>query len=278
MNTLMTTLLRAALALITGLSLVSVPALALARDAASVEGGTSVTTGGTSGGANVSATFITRAKAKGDQEIDRRIENLNDLLTRVQGMRALADADKTAIQAAISNQVSMLIALKGKIDADTDAATLRTDVQSVTSSYRIYALIIPQIRIIAAADRIVTISNQMHQFSGKLQARIGEAQAAGFDMTAALAALADYNAKVADAGAQAQAAVSEIATLSPDNGDQASMTANMNALKDARAKIVAAQKDLRDARKDAETILKDVRGKIHASAAASTSASTGTGQ
>ncbi len=272
----MTIILRVIFALGAVLSLTFVPAFAFAKDTVSVDAGASVQTGGASAkaGADASAAFMARAKAKADQEIDRRIENLNDLLTRVQGMHALADADKAAIRATVTNQVNMLTALKGKIDADTDAATLRTDVKSITSSYRIYALIIPQVRIIAAADRIVTIANQMQQLSAKFQARISEAQGAGFDMTAALAALADYNAKVADAGAQAQAAVTEITTLSPDNGDKASMTANANALKDARAKIVAAQKDLRDARQDAATILKEVRGKLPASATASTSAET----
>ncbi|MGA2418327.1 MAG: hypothetical protein ABSF55_03760, partial [Candidatus Staskawiczbacteria bacterium] len=64
---------------------------------------------------------------------------------------------------------------------------------------------------------------------------------------------------IADASAQANAAVSEVSGLLPDQGNTATMQANIAALKDARAKIKTATADLVSARKDMGTIVQDLR-------------------
>ena len=220
----------------------------------------------------------TKSKNRADLEIARRTSSLNDLLTRVSDIKNLSDSDKASISAAINAQLSSLATLKTKIDADTDSVTLKTDVQSITGSYRVYALLIPQVRIIAAADRIVTITREMQELGAKLQARITAAQTSGADVTAAITAFTDFNAQIADAQTNAQAAVTAVAALVPDQGDATKMAANTAALKAARAQIVAAQKDVRAAYADSQTIIKAVKGKPTVAATASTTASAGTAQ
>jgi len=166
-----------------------------------------------------------------------------------------------------------LNALKAKINADTDLETLKGDVKSITDSYRIYALIIPQGGIITAADRIVTISTTMQLIAVKFETRIAAAATAGNDVTALRVVFEEYKAKLADASLQAQAAVNAIVTLVPDNGDAAKKAANTKALKDARAQIVVAQKALQTARKDADKIIIALKGM---KAAASTTTTTET--
>jgi hypothetical protein len=100
----------------------------------------------------------------------------------------------------------------------------------------------------------------MQTLAGKLQTRISAAQSAGNNVTVAQAALTDMNAKLTDANTQAQAAITEVSGLKPDNGDQTVMQSNTAALKDARTKIQTAQKDLVAARKDAGIIVKSVGG------------------
>jgi hypothetical protein len=111
------------------------------------------------------------------------------------------------------------------------------------------------------------------QLSDKFSARIA---ALPSGTSASLSAtLADYNAKIADAKVQANAAVSEVANLKPDNGDTSIQQSNTAALKDARSKTQAAQQDIVAARKDAETIVKGLRG-TGASVSGSASATTTT--
>jgi hypothetical protein len=284
----MSTSIKKFLAILGFAALVLEPAFALAETSASADVSGSVNANvpavtGTpinvSTHAAVGAKLGGSSQARADQELDRRVTNLNSLSARVGFIKNLSDADKASIQSSLSAQVSALSSLKAKIDADTDETVMKTDVESVTASYRIYALVLPQVRIIAAADRIVSVAKNMQALGAKLQERITAAQASGADVSASVTALADFNAKINDAATQAQAAVTEAAALTPDNGDKTKLAANLSALKDARAKVVAGQGDLQAARKDAMSIITAVKGKpISASASGSASANASSGE
>lgn len=253
------------------------PALALAQVGAGVSGSasgdTSVTP--TSASLNVRAkvtastaadtTRAERAKDKAEQEIDRRVAALNALLTRVEAMTKVTDQLKANLKANVENEIDGFTQLKAKVDADTDLATLKTDVQSITQSYRIFVLVIPQGRITAAADRMATVINMMGAIGTKLQARINTAKAAGSDTSALEASLADLGDKLTSAQAHAQAAVAAVAPLTPDQGDKDAMAKNDAAIKSAQAEIKAGTQDLVDGRKDIAAIISGL-GKLDASA------------
>jgi hypothetical protein len=222
--------------------------------------------------ASSSDAMIAKAKTRADAELDRRVKSLQALSGRLQDIARISADLKASLTTDVQTQINTLTSLKAKIDADTDATTLKTDVKSITGSYRIYALVMPKTTILAAADRIKTIADNMATVSVKLQDRISASGSA--DVSALNASLADMNAKIADAKVQAQAAIDLVANLSPDNGDQAKMTANHNALVSARAKIRAGMQDLQTARKDMGAILKGT--KINASSTTAVSASSST--
>ena len=218
---------------------------------------------------------ITTAKDRADQEIDRRVAKLNDLTTQVQAMIKVSDAEKANLAGAIQAQINDLTTLKTKIDADTDTATLKTDVQSITKGYRIYVLVMPQAMIEVAADKLQTTASLFTDFSAKLQTRIAEGQAAGKDTSSATSQLNDMNAKVADVNVQMSAAVSHVSGLQPDNGDKTVQASNTAALQKARADLKVAQADLVAARKDAHAIVQVIQSwHLDASATASSSVST----
>lgn len=202
---------------------------------------------------------LNEMKKKANQEINRRIAALNRELARIQSMKRIGDASKSSTQASIQAEITALNTLKAKIDADTDVNVLKTDIQSITKSYRVYALVMPQASIQAAAARIKTIADAMMTLGGKLQVRITEAKTAGKNISDLDTLMSDYNAKIADAKVQADGALSLIVNLTPDNGDKAKMQANLQALKDARTKIKAGQEDLRKARQEGDKIVKRLR-------------------
>jgi hypothetical protein len=165
--------------------------------------------------------------------------------------------------------------LEAKINADTDPAVLKTDIESITKSYRIYALVIPQGAVLASADRLLMLADSLTALNAKLQTRITAAQTAGKNVSALQTLSADMVAKIADARVQAQAAITLTSSLTPDNGDQAKFEANKKALQDARTKLHAGEKDLKDARKDAGDITKGIKSfHLKASGTASTTATT----
>lgn len=231
------------------------------------------------GTATVSANVIAKVQARANQEITRRLTSLNNLSTRVGQMKNLSASEQAALTTNIQAQITAMNTLQTQIAADISAKNitqLRADVKSITVSYRIFMLIIPQGYIEAASDRVMTIVGIMNDLGTKFQARITAAQTAGANVTAVTATFADFNAKVSDANTQAQAAATEVASLTPDNGVQAQMQANTAALKDARAKIKVAQQDLTAARQDAVTIIADLKAFESTSAAASGSVSATT--
>lgn len=223
--------------------------------------------------ANLQTARVSKGIERANAEIERRISSLNKLAARISGMKKVSDAEKSAISAEVTAEISELSSLKAKIDADKDIETLRADVRSITASYRIYALVIPQGTILAAADRLHTVIDSMSTTGAKVQARITEAQTAGKDVAAMQSAYADFTAKLADAKVQADAAISLVSSLTPDNGDQAKFQANHAALLDARAKIRAGQQDLVAARKDLKTIVQALKA-LHLNASATTTASS----
>jgi hypothetical protein len=201
-----------------------------------------------------------KRQEKGSSEIDKRIESLTNLKNRLASIKLLDATALATISANLDAEIAKLQALKTQIQSDTSTTTLKDDVKSITQGLRIFAVVEPKARIAASASRINAVVTQLSALTTKLQARIDTAKTAGVDTTAAVAALADLQAKSADAKVQADAAVALTVNLAPDNGDATIRATNLQALKDAKAKLVLAQKDLADARHDAATVRGVVKG------------------
>ena len=220
---------------------------------------------------------MSNARQRADQEIDRRIQTLTALSTRINSMKFVSLSEKESFAAQLQANISDLANLKIKVGSDTDTTTLRTDIKSIVGSYRTFLLVIPQGNLLAAADRINIIVTMMTNVGTKLQARISAAQSTGTNVTAMQTALADFNAKIANAKIQAQAAQSGIVSLTSDQGNQTQFDANKTALIQARTDIKAGSDDLKAARQDAHTIIQTlIQLGAHApmNVSASTTAST----
>jgi len=221
--------------------------------------------------ANVSVR-IGKAKERANQEIDRRVVALTELKARIESAERISASGKASMSATLTSQINSLSALKTEIAADADLESLKADIKSITQSYRIFALIVPQGHIAAMSDRMTTTADLMVSLGAKLKVKIDEAKTAGADVTALETALADLNAKVADARVQATAAVTLSSSLTPDQGDEAKLQANKKALADARVKLRAGSEALRTARQDAKTIVQELKSlgiETNASASAS---------
>ena len=209
-------------------------------------------------------TRIQVGKDRATQEIDRRIGALNVLITRLNAMtRRLTADEKTSLSASLQSQITALNTLKAKIAADTDLATLKTDIKSITGSYRIFVLVIPQAHIAATSDSILAAVGTMNSLITKLQARITTEQGGGTDVTAMNSLISDAQAKLADATTQANAAVGYTLNLKPDNGDQTILKANQAAFTKAKADIKVGRSDLEAARKDLRKVFDQLKANLN---------------
>jgi len=198
----------------------------------------------------IGGNVITRLKEKANKEIDRRIRSLNQLIAKINEAKRLSTDQKSTMAAQVQAEITNLTSLKTKIAADADIATLRTDVQSIISSYRVYLLFIPKINIISNADKILNLlGNEMATLTTKLQVRIGELSKNGVDVTTLSTLMAQRKEKMDNAEIQANAAITQVVPLTP-NG----WPANKPNLQEARDMLQTARKDLNDAQKIANQI------------------------
>ncbi len=230
-------------------------------------------TAGLKSGANAAAR-LAKIIARSDTAITARIADLNKLNTRVQGLKNVSSTEKTNISNDVQTNISGLTSLKAKIDADTDATAALNDEKTITGSFRIYALVVPQGSILASVDRVNTIVDLMTPIGSKIQSRITADQTAGKDVSALQTLLSDFNSKIADAKIQAVAAQSGVVSLVPDQGNKTTLASNTAALKAARANIKTATNDLQTARQDAKKITQSLKTMDKQSSTSSSASST----
>lgn len=200
--------------------------------------------------ATIQTNVIARLKEKAVKEIDRRIASLNKLIDKINAVKRLTSDQKSVMAAQVQTEITNLTTLKTKIEGDTDIDVLRTDVQSIVKSYRVYALYIPKMAIIAHADKILNlIEGEMATLTEKLQLRINEAKGKGYSVEIMTSLMTERQVKLDDAKNQANAAIVKVTVLTPDG-----WPGNKTVLEAARDLLKTARKDLSDAQKLASQV------------------------
>lgn len=153
------------------------------------------------------------------KEIDRRTASLNKLIERINSFKRLTSEQKATLVAEVQAESSSLSNLRASIEADTDLKTLSEHKKTIIDDYRIYALFLPKITIIANADKILELAQLM--------------KAKTTDITAL--------AKISGATTKAQMAIDTVITLTPTEypGNKSSLESARKNLKEARADLNA---------------------------------------
>lgn len=182
---------------------------------------------------------------RADTEINRRLVALNNLTSKVSSLQKVSDGQKTAFVSEIQSNVTDLTTLKTRIDGDTDPETLKSDVQSIVDNYRIFALYIPKIHLLAGADVASDLAGSLGSLTIKLQNKIATDKAAGKNVTALQASLSDMQNKISDASNQAANLTDSVIQLVPSGypGNSVNLSSARDMLKTARSDIQAARQD-----------------------------------
>lgn len=198
---------------------------------------------------NNQAQRIAMLHTRCDSEVNERIDSLNAILGKIAALKKVTDAQKAQFTSSVQSDITNLTTLKAKCDADTDLATLQADTLSIFTSYRIYAVFIPQLHLLAAIDRMSVTADILSQFATKLQARV---QSVG-NPNSLTTLVSDMQAKISDAQSLYSQTISQITSLTPQTYD-ANKTAGKDILFNARTSLKTAFQDLRNAYADAKQI------------------------
>ncbi len=199
-------------------------------------------------GATVTAGPGTRAlpdKSNCLAKLDERLAQVARLKSAVAGAAHLASSHASTLNSKLDGTSSGLTALRATIVADTDRATTVADCLKQATDYRVYSLLTPQVHLTRAADLEAFIATRVGGLTPRIQRAIDAAAAAGKDVTAAKAALADLQTKVADATSKAHGFADALLAITP-----ASFNAGHGAVDNARSAATGLRADLAAIRGD----------------------------
>ncbi|HEX7963906.1 MAG TPA: hypothetical protein VF466_04945 [Candidatus Saccharimonadales bacterium] len=166
-----------------------------------------------------SATRLNNIKTKGNAEIDRRLSTLNTLITVIAASAHLSKDNQTALSNQVSTEVEALGQLRIKLDAETTVAGAASDVSSMITEYRVYALIVPKVRLLKTADDQLVVEQKLSDLATKLNTRLSQTESSAEGVSALRTKLDQLNTSISDAKALTQSAESGVLPLQPSDYD-----------------------------------------------------------
>ncbi|MFN8037495.1 MAG: hypothetical protein U0V73_16365 [Acidimicrobiia bacterium] len=187
--------------------------------------------------------LIAQAKQRADEAIDRRLQKLGALQTKVNTSRAVTAAHRSTLLGQLGPAYDGLAALRTTIDAESNPVALRSEMQSIVDAYRVYALVEPRVGEVLAADEELAAVAKLEAVAAKIDSRI--TALAGKDTTAAAAALASMRAATSSARQHVSGVADSVIGLTASG-----YPANRTSLQAAHEALRQGREDLRTARRE----------------------------
>lgn len=183
----------------------------------------------------------------GDCAIDRRLDTITKLQSRVANAGGLTNADRTTLHSQLAADTGGLTALRAQIDGETGRTALRADLKKIVTDFRIYLLMVPKTAEVIAADAELAAVARLGTLNTRLQARIDADKAAGKDVTQAQSDLDAMNAKVVQVSPLVQGIPAAVLPLTPaqynDGTAKPILTSSRASLQSGRGLLVGARAD-----------------------------------
>ena len=186
--------------------------------------------------------------------IDVRLPALAAAKTALAGHEHVTDDHEAALTADLEETAARLRVLAEEIKADTELAALRDHCRSIFEDNRVFALVLPRVRLVAGADTATDAGAKLRDVAGKLADAIEAAEAAGQDVTQAKLDLDLMKAHIASGVASAGTVAGAVLGLTP-----ADWNANHEVLTPARQSLRSARADLKVARDLAHKIRNELK-------------------
>ena len=186
--------------------------------------------------------------------IDVRLPALAAARTALADNQHVSDDHEAALTANVDETAGRLPDLATLIKADTDLAALRDHCRSIFEDNRVFALVLPRVRLVVAADTAADAGAKLTDVAGKLADAIARAEAAGQDVHQAKLDLDMMKAQIASGVAAAGTVPGAVLGLTP-----ADWNANHEVLTPAHQSLRQARADLKLARDLAMKIRNELR-------------------
>lgn len=209
---------------------------------------------------------LARIQSKAASMIDERITALTKLLGRLNEDTKLTADDKTTLSNDIQTTISALQALKAKIQSDTDVTTARADAKTIVTSYHIFVIFEPKMRLLITIDNLTSLANNVQNVATNVQNFINTEKGKGIDTTTWQAAVTDIQNQLADINTKLAADKTALNNLSLSSTDASAHT-TFTAI---RQDIATVRQDFAAIRADFAKIRAGVKGDIKKAALSGT--------
>lgn len=188
---------------------------------------------------------LSTLKSRGERLIKERISTLQSNKTVITGSKTLLDAQKASLTSRIDANIASLTTLSLAIGSSTDATSTKALIESVYSKFRIYGIVIPQLRL---EKRIYDAQNYIAELPtlfARVEEKIKAAKEKGQDTAVWEKNLADAKAKMATNSATLADIFKKVDALTPaEYGTSSKLTIDA-----ANTALKSVMQDLRGLRK-----------------------------
>jgi hypothetical protein len=186
--------------------------------------------------------------------IAKRLGSLSVAINDVNNNTVITPADKTTLLATLNGDVTGLTALGVTIAGDTTAKQAASDYSKIFTSYRVYALALPQVRFAAAADDMtVAVLPKLTDAQTKLTALLAGVDS-GKNTPQVQAWMADLATQITAIGSETNGLSATVLAYTPAQYD-----ANHALLAPARASLAISRNDIKTARGDISNVMKALK-------------------
>jgi len=190
------------------------------------------------------------AKARAELEIVRRISALSKLIPKVDSVKKQSSTQKSQLVNEINSYVSYLTSLRETITKQTNFQELIGNVNTLSDSYKSFAVIVPKVHIIVIADKINVLNDSFTGVANKLIEKTEQLRNAKKDVTSVQKTLGHMLFMMGDAANKAETAVVRAFPLTAEGYPK-----NKSILLDAKSRLQKSSKNLSSAAKDAQKIV-----------------------
>lgn len=213
----------------------------------------------TSTSTSTTTSTLAAIQAKAAKAVSQRVGSLNTAIGDINNHKNLTSADRTAVLQLLNGDLSAMNTLGAKIAADTTVSQARTDYQSIFTNYRVYALVLPQARLVAATDDLTAgVVPRLTDAQSRLQALLSgkdsskNTPAVQASMTDLAKQINGITAAISGPGTNGLAAT--ILAYTP-----AQWNANHSLLDPAHSQIHTARRDAKAGRADVKSVIQAIK-------------------
>jgi hypothetical protein len=167
---------------------------------------------------------LAKVKERGAKLIKERVDTLNSNLKALESSKTLTAEQKEFFITNINTQVAGLTTLGTSIAGATDASSTKALVSKIFTDFRIYAIVVPQIRMEKRINDLQNHTVKLNETFAKVQTKIDEQKAKGKDVAAMQKSLDDAKALVAKNTATLSTLMTQVVALKPSDYPTTSKT------------------------------------------------------